>query len=483
MSDNNENPTEAQEDENPWDDDEGARTVATGAPTDLPSNLPSPITNPPPAMPVATPAPIPAPMMPKAGGVPPKKVGKATMIGIAGPAPGAVAPPDMGGGVRAPMGVRAPAAPSPPAMPAAPRSTPPLPPRAGAPSSQRVPTSGAMPPRAPSVPDSDPPDAQKEDGPTMAVAPDAMNALGAEAMAQLREAVRRHSQSPQHAAGGALDEPADETTRAVAREELMRDQQDGHVVVGEDEDAVGDEATLAVAPGQVDLGPGGGEIAAALAATLGPPNTGYTPNDPPPGFPAPPPKFPPPPGAQAQHAPHPGSNPQIQAAPNMNMNAGATGAMPSYRGQPPVQAIPQSNPHPQSQSQPHYEPAHAHAPYDPMMPGGPQQPQYSHAPQQGGGGYPSSGQHPASANMPMSQPYPGSQPQPPMMMMGPNPGAPTGMVNAPPPPWMTQPSPPPAGMVGGFKITPQIIALAIVGVCCLAIFVVGIVLFVQTKFN
>lgn len=343
-----------------------------------------------------------------------------------------------------------------------------------------------MAPRAPSVPDSDPPDAQKEDGPTMAVAPDAMNALGAEAMAQLREAVRRHSQSPQHAAGSALDEPADETTRAVAREDLLRDQQEGHVVVGEDEDAVGDEATLAVAPGQVDLGPGGGEIAAALAATLGPPNAGYAQatNDPPPAFPPPPPKFPPPPGVQPQmQQPHPGSNPQMQAAPNMNMNAGATGAMPSYRGQPPVQAIPQS--------QPHYEAALSHAPappYDPMMPGGGQQqfvPPPPHVMQQqqhggGGGHYPSSGQHPASANMPMSQPYPGSQPQP--MMMGPNPNAPTAM-GAAPPAWMTQPSPPPAGMVAGFKITPQIIALAVVGVCCLAIFVVGIVLFVQTKFN
>jgi hypothetical protein len=47
--------------------------------------------------------------------------------------------------------------------------------------------------------------------------------------------------------------------------------------------------------------------------------------------------------------------------------------------------------------------------------------------------------------------------------------------------WATQPSPPPAGMTGS-KVTPQVLLLVGVGAVCLAIFVIGVVLFVTTKF-
>jgi hypothetical protein len=173
----------------------------------------------------------------------------------------------------------------------------------------------------------------------------------------------------------------------------------------------------------------------------------------------------------------------MPAAQPMNAS-GPTAAMPSYRGA----GLPL--PPPQSQQQ---------QPYDPMMPNSPGpglQPQAFGAPMPHGG-YPSSGHQPVmgppSQNMPMS-----AQGTHPMMgnNMGMPMGGPGGMAgmggpiappnqqnpNAQPPPWMTQPSPPPAGMVGGFKITPQVIMLAVVGIVCLAIFVVGIVLFVQTKF-
>ncbi|MBS2018104.1 MAG: hypothetical protein JST00_34855 [Deltaproteobacteria bacterium] len=456
MSDKNQNADQG--DENPWDDDDGARTVATGAPVDLPDYIPSPISNAPPPMPAPrAPAPPPAPPMPRPGG--PKKVGKATMIGIAGPAPGAIAPP-----------------------------------------------------MRPTTPDPEPPhhdddlESRQEDGPTMAVPPDA---LGAEAMASLREAVKRHSAAASahphadppnagrgHASLDALSfdpnpppiapSPADsepelieengsveETTRSVARDELLRHQQESHVVVGDESDAVGDEATLAVAPGQVDLGPRGGEIAAALAATLGQPNDHAAP-----AFPPPPPAFPPPPVRSAAAAappppqpsqqPRPGSNPHVPAAPMAN-GPSSTGGMPaSYRGAPPG--------------------SHPNPPYDPMMP----QPGAFHP----GPAYPSSGQHPvagpASQNVPMSHPSPHGHPGmmnmgPPGPMPPPSGGMPAGVppntIPNAPPPWMTQPSPPPQGMSSGFKITPQVIMLAVVGIVCLAIFVVGIVLFVQTKFN
>ena len=98
------------------------------------------------------------------------------------------------------------------------------------------------------------------------------------------------------------------------------------------------------------------------------------------------------------------------------------------------------------------------------------------------GGYPSSGQHHA---MPNAMPNagaptafgPASQPGYPQMQhhqAGQGPGQTA--------PWSTQPTPPPAGMTGPSRFTPQVILLVVVGAVCLAIFVIGIVLFVTTKF-
>ncbi len=50
------------------------------------------------------------------------------------------------------------------------------------------------------------------------------------------------------------------------------------------------------------------------------------------------------------------------------------------------------------------------------------------------------------------------------------------------PAWMAQHSPPPKGMTGPTRFTPQVIFLVVVGAVCVAIFVIGIVLFVTTKF-
>jgi hypothetical protein len=72
---------------------------------------------------------------------------------------------------------------------------------------------------------------------------------------------------------------------------------------------------------------------------------------------------------------------------------------------------------------------------------------------------------------PASYPQP-QQPQPHHGQGGPN----------APAPWITQPTPPPTGMSGPSRFTPQIILLVAVGAVCLAIFVIGIVLFVTTKF-
>jgi hypothetical protein len=47
------------------------------------------------------------------------------------------------------------------------------------------------------------------------------------------------------------------------------------------------------------------------------------------------------------------------------------------------------------------------------------------------------------------------------------------------PAWMM---PSPAGSAGRSKFTPQVIMLVSVGAVCLAIFIIGIVLFVTTKF-
>jgi hypothetical protein len=103
--------------------------------------------------------------------------------------------------------------------------------------------------------------------------------------------------------------------------------------------------------------------------------------------------------------------------------------------------------------------------YDPMMPG----------PQSNPGHFPSSGQQPVM------------QPQPGYPMQGggygQHPGGPMGgpQPMGGQPPWMMAQGPGPAGQAPS-KFTPQVIMLVSVGAVCLAIFIIGIVLFVTTKF-
>jgi hypothetical protein len=262
----------------------------------------------------------------------------------------------------------------------------------------------------------------------------------------------------------------EETTRAVSRDELMR-HQDAHVIVGED--AIGDEATLAIAPGQIDLGIDGG-IAAALQETL-------QKRESQPQFPVPPPPFgnnmqQPMGGQMGGHPGQMGSSGHLPAAQpygqgphgggGMGMQQqpqswGAGEAAQSYRNPPQMgMGMPAGG-------------------FDPMLPQGPQS----------NPGMP--GQYPQSGQQPVMQGHGGFAPEW-GQGYGPNANAPTAQQQRPmgapmhgqgqPPPWATQPSPPPAGMTGPSKFTPQVILLVAVGAVCLAIFIVGIVLFVTTKF-
>jgi hypothetical protein len=140
-------------------------------------------------------------------------------------------------------------------------------------------------------------------------------------------------------------------------------------------------------------------------------------------------------------------------------------------------AQPYFDPHAQQQQQhmgmqPHGQHPGGMQGYDPML-----------GPQSSPGQFPLSGQFPPSGQHPLQpqqgygmQGGQGGYPQPGQM------GQPYPMNQAGQAPWMTQPSPPPAGMSGPTKFTPQVIMLVSVGAVCLAIFIIGIVLFVTTKF-
>jgi hypothetical protein len=282
------------------------------------------------------------------------------------------------------------------------------------------------------------------------------------------------------------DNEPEETTRAVSRDELIR-HQDASFVVGND--AMGDEATLAVAPGQIDLGIDPSGMAAALAESI---KRESQPNMPgAPAFPAPPQSF--------QNSGPMGSSGHLPAAAPYGAQGQHPGMGMQQQQQQPWggEAAPWSGEHapPWSQPQPHgggMQQGYEQQGYDPMMP----------APQSSPGmpGYPQSGQHALMQQQQGQHGYAmqGGMPQ----GYGPNantagaqqqrPMGPMGMVGQPgqylaqppgqPPPWMTQPSPPPAGMSLATKFTPQVILLVAVGAVCLAIFIIGIVLFVTTKF-
>jgi len=263
------------------------------------------------------------------------------------------------------------------------------------------------------------------------------------------------------------DGDVEETTRAVSREELIR-HQDASFVVGDD--AMGDEATLAVAPGQIDLGIEPGGMAAALAESIKRESLPNVPGAP--GAPA----FPPPPQNFQNSAPM-GSSGHLPAAPahhaqqqpGMGMQPQPWGGEAAPWGG--EQAPPWSQPQPIGNMQ--------QQGFDPMLPGPQSNP-----------GYPQSGQHA------LMQPHQGQQGYPMQGGMGqggygPNANAPTAQQPRPmggmglpgqpgQAPWMTQQSPP--GMSRPTKFTPQVILLVAVGAVCLAIFIIGIVLFVTTKF-
>lgn len=253
---------------------------------------------------------------------------------------------------------------------------------------------------------------------------------------------------------------AEESTRAVSREQMMRSQ-DAHVVVGED--AMGDEATLAVPAGHVDgLDP---KIAAALLETMTERESSQPQLDPAPAFPAPPQHFqqqnPMSSGRQQAVSPY-GQAPQPlgmgmqHVAPSWGSDAGQSARNQAQQAFDPM--LPQYG----SQSGQGHMPGQfsgqvsAGQPMQQMPPMGMQQQQHG-AP----GGY---GQHP---NAPMGA---GAQPYAMQPMQGQPPG------------WGPQPAPPRAGANPLAKLTPQVILLVAVGVVCLAIFVIGIVLFVTTKF-
>jgi hypothetical protein len=452
--------------------------------------------HPPPAPPKPLPAAGAAPM----GAIPGMKRPQ-TVIGLA--------PPPVGAPRPGQAGARMPPLPPTGGKPAAPQVAPlapvtPRPGEKGPPSSGRgvrAPASSQKPLGKPRDADStdeqlalpeDMPDSHKEDGATMmksseeslalfgldsgltnaaraAVAPKAAPARSPLASTKLGEPGKVPPPIP--AAGIPANVPnlavlhdrneEEESTRAVSREEMLRNQ----VVIGDEEDAGGNEATLAVGPGFNEAA--AKDINAALAghgSPLGAPIP--TPVASPSPLLAPDGSFPPVPGQQRPpHPPPPFQQPPPpqQTAPNppwQDPNAG-------YNQPPPQQPggwtpnPPQSYPGMQA-GQPIGPVSGPHMPVAPL--------QYSQVPQ--------SQPHmqvPPSANMPTANanlpggpiPYPGNQMAP---HQQPNP---FGDWNAnAPAPMIRKKS----------KVSGQIILLGIVGVVCLAIFVTGIILFMTTKF-
>lgn len=259
----------------------------------------------------------------------------------------------------------------------------------------------------------------------------------------------------------------EESTRAVSREEMLR----GHdaVIIGEEgEGAQGEDATVAVSPG---LNEANTKHIAALAEAITndaappappPQNHSFTPPGPPPqgqGF------APPGPGPQgwSQQPQPPMPSPQGWQDPNAFAGQPPGPGPQSYPG---MSVGPVSGPHMPAQSwTPNAPPSQPHFPgAAPVAPGSNPHlgvPQSGHmmAPQ------PSVGPHPPSHAHPGPIPYPG-QPN----IHQPPPNNPFGDWNA------NAPQKP------KFKLSGQILLLAVVGTVCLAIFVTGIVLFVTTKF-
>ena len=302
-------------DANPWDDDDGGRTLATDGPSfEMPSNIPSPITPPPPAPPPTA--------------VSRKHPPKATLVGLM--------PEDFLAGLS---GAEA------PRQAATPRAHP----------------------RPVTIPDDALDDLRpRDDSPTMASASSAGFPLPGAAARPDGYARADRINDDEHAETVALrrpesrlpnlaDEPEpEEATRALVREEMMGKpsaHQDAHVIVGSG--AVGDDATLAIGPNALntDLGELGASLDPALAEALAQRSADRHPHaQHPHAPPAPPPFFSQPATGHAPYV-HPQPPPQSwQDAPSRQEPAPAaytpSGSHPAMGGLPPSQPMPWgSNPH------------------------------------------------------------------------------------------------------------------------------------------
>jgi hypothetical protein len=297
--------------------------------------------------------------------------------------------------------------------------------------------------------------AQQEDGPTMAVASPVSSSRNrplrddlvvpanpARATALSPMASSLAAEHGLEAYRRADEADADDNTRTVSRDELPCSQ-DASIIVADD--ARGDEATLALAPGQIE---GLGSLASALAEQLedheGGIPSGFQPNLEPHRFAGPPPfsSATMPAAPNVQHA-----HPMMTQPLGMNVQPVGGGGM--WGEQPAA-----SYPHPPRQGM--------HGGFDPMLP------------QRQG---PGSGYSPASGS-PAYQGGPSTMPKssPGWNQTGPmgGPMAPMTTMSAPRP--VTGASREPS------RFTPQVIMLVAVGGVCLAILILGIVLFVTTKF-
>lgn len=278
------------------------------------------------------------------------------------------------------------------------------------------PASSASNASAKAAPDVDAPEGENEAA-TVTVPKDVLDRVRANPKAVLEESKPK---APPPAAGRPYDDADDaaEPTKAVPREELLRGAvNDGHVVIGAD--AGGEDATLAVAPGEavgMNLNAAIGETLKSAGSPLGDEGGG----------------FPPP--------PHP-----FQGTQQMPQGMGP---MPG---------------HPGGMQPQHQDWSQAPAPPGMGMPPS----------QQGQQGHWSSGHMPAAIPRTPGgvQSYPGG----PMMQQPQQQGAfPRGQA---PTNWNPLQAPQPKSKISG-----QMILLIVVGFVCLAIFVTGIVLFATTKF-
>jgi hypothetical protein len=225
----------------------------------------------------------------------------------------------------------------------------------------------------------------------------------------------------------------EESTRAVSREEMLRGH-DASVVIGEDSEAHGDDATLAIAPGYNEAN---SSQAAAFAATMAKNHQGAPP--PPPGFD---PNFGQPPPPAPPHGTHAMPNqgwpqPQPMAPPHGWQDPNAYQGHGNPQSYPGMSVGPVSGPHLPAQSwTPNQPPSQPHFPA-----GAPQSQPHMQVAQ--------------NANQPI--PYPGQ-------------------------PGLHHPLNPFEAPKKQSKLSGQIVLLGIVGVVCLAIFITGIVLFATTKF-